>query len=380
MYIDMKKIKKLSENGFAPIIVSIIIVIVLSLLTIGFVTLANNNTKSALNRQLSNDAYYAAETGVNDAVAAITHGYTSNKTACGLDGVDKSVNGYTYLENNLVGGPQDYYSCLLINPTPATLQYSSVTPNQPTVALLSTVNSSGNAEVPTDIVFSWQPSAQVETAPYQFAPSSYFPNCNYLGVSGACLPPATNWQIGNEPITGILRVALTPIANGSMPTDTSTTYTAFLYPLNGSGTINFAPAYSPSTVGANSGLEVSGNCSATYTGLNRGPEDCSVEIPLGGYSAYIMSVRSLYTNSQVTVEALKNNSNLFFRNAQILIDSTGSDHGIQRRIQVRVSSLNYNGFPAFDIASSNSICKDLQVYPNNASTGNPGNALTSCGL
>ncbi|MGH7234477.1 MAG: PilX N-terminal domain-containing pilus assembly protein, partial [Candidatus Saccharimonadales bacterium] len=76
----MIKTKKLGEEGFAPIIVSIIIVIVLSLLTVGFVTLANNSAQNALNRQLSNNAYYAADSGVNDAIAAITHGYLKAKT------------------------------------------------------------------------------------------------------------------------------------------------------------------------------------------------------------------------------------------------------------------------------------------------------------
>lgn len=373
----MFKIKNLDENGFAPIIVSIIIVTVLSLLTIGFVTLANNNTKNALNLQLSNDAYYAAESGVNDAIAAITHGFTSPKTTC------PPIPGNQYLDNSQVNGPQDFYSCLLIDPTPASLQYSSVVSTQPTIALLSTIDSSGNPVAPADFIFSWEPSAQVETPPYSFAPSSFFPTCHSGALAnnnGACLPMISDWIQRGKPITGILRIALTPIGNGNnVPTDTSTTYTAFLYPLKGNGSINTAPAYSPSTVGASSGLEVSGNCS----NVSSQPDVCTVEVPLGGLtkSGFIMSMSSLYTSSQVTVEAINNNGNqLLFRNAQTLIDSTGNDHGTQRRIQVRVSTLNYNGFSAYDIASSNSICADLSAYPPNLSTGNPGGAFSSCGL
>ncbi|MGH7233820.1 MAG: hypothetical protein ACREF7_00010, partial [Candidatus Saccharimonadales bacterium] len=285
-----------------------------------------------------------------------------------------------YLSNNLVNGSQDYYSCLLIDPTPATLQYSSIVSNQPTVALVSTVDSNGNPVVPTDFVFSWEPSLQVETSPYVFAPASYFPNCNLgVNISGACLPPAVSWLNSGKPITGILRVALTPLANGAaLPTNTQTTYTAFLYPQSGSGTLSYATAYSPSTIGPNSGLSVSGNCSTATLQ----PDDCSVDIPLGGLNdnGFIMALRSLYTDSQVTVEAFRNGTALLFRNAQIMIDSTGDDHGVQRRVQVRVSSLNYNGFPAYDISTSTSVSKILQAYPTNAETGNPGNARSVCGL
>ena len=72
-----------NDNGFAPLIITIIVVIILSLLTVGFVSLIRNNQKNALNQQLNNDAYYAAETGVNDAIKAIDSGYTSSKCIWG---------------------------------------------------------------------------------------------------------------------------------------------------------------------------------------------------------------------------------------------------------------------------------------------------------
>lgn len=373
--------RRLGEDGFAPIIVSIIIVVVLSLLTLGFVTLANNNAQNALNRQLSNDAYYAADSGINDAVQAITHGYLVAKDKCGTNGIDTSEQGYQYLENNQVNGSQVYYSCLLINPTPATLQYSSVGTNQPTVAIISTVNSNGTPVNPTNFEFSWEPASQVESSPYAFAPPiSYFPQCN-LGpnIYGACLPTATAWQNIGKPITGILRLALTPLQNGGpLPSNTTQTYTAFLYPQKGNGGVNYAAPYSGTTIGPSSGLSVSGNCNNASTQ----PDTCNVNVPVGGSNAngFIMSLLSMYTDSRVTIQAFSNGASLLFRNAQVMIDSTGNDHGVQRRIQVRISSINDNGFPAYDIASSNTICKDLQAYPANAATGNAGDALSICGL
>lgn len=402
----MNKSKKLGEDGFAPIIVAIIIVIVLSLLTLGFVTLANNSAKNALNTQLSNDAYYAADSGVNDAIQAISNGYQQSKTTCG------PISGNRYLHNNKVNGPQDTYSCLLINPTPANLQYSTVSQSQPTVVLLSTIDNSGGVPHPinpTDIVFSWEPSVPIENSPFLFAPSSYFSKCTVVpNINGPCLYPSAKWQ-GNKPFTGILRVAITPLNDGGqLPTDTSTTYTAFLYPQNGNNnlsltcalptpSINCAPSYSNSTIGPNSGLSVSGNCSNSSTVLPFPPPatitlpySCNVDIPVGSSSTngYILSMTSLYTHSRVVIEAYNGSTPLLFNNGQTMIDSTGDDHGVQRRIQVRIPSINSNGFPAYDIASSNSLCKDLQAYPPNLaiqSYNDPnvpglGGATSSCGL
>ncbi len=376
----MSKHNKLGEDGFAPIIVSIIIVIVLSLLTLSFVALANNSAKNALNRQLSNNAYYAADSGINDAIAAIGSGFHSAKTSC------NPILSVPDLSNNQVNGPQDIYSCLLIDPTPSSLQYTTVTETQPTVALISTINPiTNNPEAPAYFIFSWEPSPQVESPPYVFAPTNYFPNCSAAsGIKGACLYPGSSWNISSRPITGILRTALTPIvSSGQLPTNTSTTYTAFLYPQLGNGalsSINTAPPYSPNTTGINGGVSVSGNCSSASTQ----PYECAVEIPISNAATngFILSMESLYTDSRVKIEAFDSlNNRLMFKNAQIMIDSTGNDHGVQRRIQVRISSINYTGFSAYDIASSSSFCKDLYAYPMNLATGNPGGAVSpNCGL
>ena len=377
----MSKHNKLGDDGFAPIIVSIIIVIVLSLLTLSFVALANNSAKNALNRQLSNNAYYAADSGINDAIAAISSGFHSAKTSCNPIPV-------TDLNNNQVNGPQDIYSCLLIDPTPSSLQYTTVSETQPTVALISTINpTTNNPEAPAYFIFSWEPSPQVESPPYVFTPVNYFPKCTAAGsINGACLYPGSTWSIASKPITGILRTALTPIASSwQLPTNTSTTYTAFLYPQSGDGqltpnSVNNAPPYSSNTIGINGGVSVSGNCSSA----SNQPYECAVKIPISNAatSGFILSMESLYTDSRVKIEAFDSLGNrLMFKNAQIMIDSTGNDHGVQRRIQVRISSINYTGFSAYDIASSNSFCKDLYAYPMNLATGNPGSAVSpSCGL
>ena len=117
-----KQIFKINNaSGFAPLIVSIVIVTILSLFTVGFVLLMKNNTSNALNDQLNNGAFYAAESGVNDAIKALNNGYDQVKSSCGPDSSNP------YLSNNKVeNNGQDYYSCLLINPTPLIVPGSAV--------------------------------------------------------------------------------------------------------------------------------------------------------------------------------------------------------------------------------------------------------------
>ena len=366
------------NNGFAPLVVTIIIVIILSLLTVGFVSLMRNNQKNTLNRQLNNDAYYAAETGVNDAIQAIGHGFNSSKTSC------QPIQSNTYLKNQYINGSNnDYYSCLLINPTPASLQYSSIGLNQPTVAVLSAVNGSNQ---PTNIAYikiSWQPSSQVASGSYQFAPAGWLSTCS--SASGPCLPAQTSWVVGSQPITGILRTALTPLYTGSLPTDTSTTYTTFLYPAQGNGVTSIAPDYSPSTTGANAGVVVGGQCLVSTSNTTQ-PDACNVEINVSSAatSAFLISLRSIYNRTQATIQIFDSSNNpLSIRGAQTLIDSTGYSHGVLRRIQVRVPGLNDTGFPAFDLEATNKLCKDIQTYPQNQSTGNAGQTIAidpSCSL
>jgi hypothetical protein len=56
------------EGGFVSIIVCMIIMTILSLITIGFAQIMAREQRQALDRQLSSQAFYAAESGVNDAL------------------------------------------------------------------------------------------------------------------------------------------------------------------------------------------------------------------------------------------------------------------------------------------------------------------------
>lgn len=390
-----KKTKALyrNESGFAPLIITIVIVTILILLTLSFVELMRSNQYNGLNKQLNSDAYYAAESGINDAIEALHAGFDQPKTTCGPIAQSAAVPGSQYLDNNHVSGNQDLYSCLLINSSPDSLRYGSVGTNNPTVAIITGVGiHSGNVHKIGYLKVSWQPSSAMGSSPYNFATPPLYTSCG----NGPCLPKQNAWSETNaatgkvESITGILRLGLTAVKSptphsGTIPSDTKSTYTAFLYPAAGNGSDGLAPSYDSSsngTTGANSGEVVGGECANNNSSQ---PDACNVVLDVrhANTSTFILELRSIYAATTVTISAYAQypQNVLFIKNAQTLIDSTGDDHGVLKRIQVRIPTLDYVGMPSFDIESKQSICKNLEVYPTNQSTGNsPGNATSTCGL
>src|ERR1039458_10050844 len=81
MQARLTKIKD-DQSGFASIVIASVIILVLSLITVGFAQLMQREQRSALDRQLSSQAYYAAESGINDAVSAINSGFNVAKSTC----------------------------------------------------------------------------------------------------------------------------------------------------------------------------------------------------------------------------------------------------------------------------------------------------------
>src|SRR5665213_517516 len=61
------------ESGVVAIIVVMILVTILALIRVGFSKLMNREVRQALDRQLSVEAYYAAESGTNDAKSYLSN-------------------------------------------------------------------------------------------------------------------------------------------------------------------------------------------------------------------------------------------------------------------------------------------------------------------
>lgn len=352
-----------NQQGFAALVIAIVLVLVLSLTTTGFVEIQDNEQHSALDKQLSSQAFYAAESGINDAAKALNSGFDVRKTNCGpYASGTTSPAGVNYLTgassdsiNNANSTTDASYSCLLINPFPNTYEYSAVSTTTPIVTYITGVDPTNpdpsNAKLISQLVVSWgDPSGGVS-----FAPTS----------GSDSFSTESNWSY-----TGMLQIGLTPLTSGAIDRNDliNNTYTAFLYPNDSSNVstqLSQYPSYSSADgTGQTQGVIINGNCNK-----NNQPLTCNAVITNLGQANYLLTLRSIYQPTRVTIDAYDYSGlQLSMANGQTLVDSTGEAQGVLRRIQVRIPTHN-SYYPVPDsLETMGSICKELQLTPNTGSS------------
>ena len=201
-----------NESGLASIVIAVLIIIILSTLVLGFLQIIRREGRKSLDRQLSSQAFYAAESGVNDAAKAISQqNYTGNKITCApltsgppaITGPDSNVLSNT---NNVK------YTCLLIDQKPGSLAYKGIKTDRSTSFPI--VSSDGQPI--TAITFKWRDTT-VPSAAYRLPTDNKF-------------TPKSSWNS-----VGILRVDIVPtgvLSHGSL---VSAGRTYYLYPNGASG-------------------------------------------------------------------------------------------------------------------------------------------------
>ena len=72
---------RFNQDGLASIFISMIIMVIVSLILIGFVQYSNSEQKQSLDRQLQDEAFYSAESGINQVVQALNNGASYSNTS-----------------------------------------------------------------------------------------------------------------------------------------------------------------------------------------------------------------------------------------------------------------------------------------------------------
>jgi hypothetical protein len=331
-----------NEHGMAAILITLVLMLTISLIVVAFARISRREQRQSLDRQLSTQAFYAAETGVNDAKTAIKNGYTGTKTTCDTDTALNMAAG-------LPSGPSDTpnvldsssgiaYTCLLVDPAPTSLVYGNLNPDAATIIPIST-----SAAIQS-LNFSWQAADGGSSSKSSGCPSST-----------ANFPDSTSWPVSNCD-AGVLRVDITPTGGtlnrvGLM----SGTLTVFLYPQR-NGITSTIPYVS--NTGDSAGAVVSAKCTKT------GPNICNVSVSGLGGTNYYVRILSIYKSNTLTITAQGASSTLQLNGAQTAIDSTGKANDILRRISVRLNlASSGKGIPIGAVQSGNSICKRFAVGP-----------------
>jgi Tfp pilus assembly protein PilX len=352
---------KTNQSGVASILVTIIMMIIISLVVLGFGQLSNREQSEALDRQLSVQAYYAAESGVNDAISAVNTFIANpenvgqpvppNLTSC-------NPSSPTYISapgTTLDSGAQLSYTCLLVDPTPSSLQYAKISQSQSQVIYADPTSGSFS-----QLLFSW---GDVQNS----IPSNPVYSCYTSGTNpSTSLPPAqsagdsdTSWNAACG--AGVLRIDIVP-ANGL---NQDTVY--FLHPWCGltgaSCTADFATS---EPFGTASGSVIPVNCSKSNTDQTM-PNGCNfllTDLPNG---AYYLRVLPVYLDQALSISSPASGSIGVpygtFSDGQITIDSTGKANSVLRRIKVYVPLEESGVYPDYAIQSTTSICKEFDYSP-----------------
>jgi Tfp pilus assembly protein PilV len=329
--------KKLSkdQSGLVSFIVVIIIMFVLSLIVLAFARLVRREQTQTLDRQLNSQAFYAAESGVNDALNALASaspptGYNNN--CSGPNSFIQTAG----LNNDLGNGVS--YSCLLVDNSPSQLDFDNVDTATSTV---TPIRAPGNTPI-TSVEISWD-AAGGPTGTTSLAP------CQAQGLFPQTWPP-------NCPI-GILRIELLPF---SAPTSRNTLITsrgiAFLQP----GNSGSAPTMTLGSIaGDNQGRPYRVNCAGT-TPQRR----CVVTITGTDLTGYLR-IRSVYSSNAVTIRARTAAGATDLIGAQAEIDVTGRVSGVLKRIKVNapIPVSTDNPLPEFALQSTKTQCKRFTWRP-----------------
>lgn len=416
-----------NQEGIVSIMVVSVLIVLLSLVTIGFARLMNRETRQALDRQLGLQSYYAAESGINDAIR-----YLDGLKASGqpITAIDKCSGDNGKLNQRLSSEPTTtsanaQYSCVLIDPEPSSLLY--------TIKAGQSKIFSFDQERLSSLLVSWQNSNETKTNNYR--PTN---NTDFLTTSA--------W--GGK--TGALRISIYPIMmklgvkpfvdpvsnpNGLGPEDwvddrgltAKYSRTFFFYPDRASNPNNLLV---PVDYFENNGAIISGQCHDSYNTIQQAefpgppnspiyncnsilnclpdahtggigsssldrtpppydpPFGCAPHGPIfppgGRYNAeyraehYVVKITSLYADTDVQIYSAQSDAlvPVSLRGAQAIVDSTGKGNDVLRRISARIA-LSPNGsgvigtdlgVPEYGLRSAETICKRIRQLTTNTLT------------
>jgi len=340
------------QAGFAAILLTMIIMLVISLIVIGFAQIARREQRQSLDRQLSTQAFYAAESGVNDAVSYVRYYFatigSTAKTSCDPAPAGTLYNTVNAGAPTLTAADQDLgnnasYTCLLIDPTPTDLGQSNLSTDPWIVPI------QGASGFIKSLTITWTP--QPPTAPalpsIGGCPSGPVPS----------LPQPANWTNCDF---GLGRVDIAPIGgNFSRDELNKDTMTAFFVPdSSGANTYNYA------TNGTNTKSLDPVKCTSGVScivSIDNMPNSSAI------YGQYYLRMSAMYrTMPNVTITATDyGGGTVQFVGAQIVVDSTGKAQDVLRRIRVHVPVLKASPdvTPPFALQSKSSICKQFFITP-----------------
>jgi hypothetical protein len=346
-----------SQSGIASLLVTMVLMIVISLIVLGFAQVSRREQQNTLDRQLSSQAFYAAESGVNDAEAAISTALKAGttvppKTDCTKPSLPGDI--YSTLDYNVNASQGVKYTCLLVSTQVSDL-HKTLGVDQEWVTPVYPVATDGTPKAVTNLKFTWPPDTAGQTSLAQ---------CPTNTSGFITNPTLANW---GTCAYGAVRIDLVPVPNNgstiSRASLTSSDMVVFAYPSGGGGTFTYGAGTS-----GGSTHQAFAKCNGSGTStcvLNIG----GLTAPAG--STYYARVHMLYkgtsSNGVLKINATDvagtDDTSTLFSGAQAQIDSTGKAQDVLRRIRVTVNLTSNPQYSPYGLETRDSICKRYTIAP-----------------
>jgi len=326
----METQRRTGERGMASIVITMVTMVVITLIVLGFAALSRREQRQTLDQQLSTQAFYAAETGVEDARAVIKAAIKNGQPIVAKTQCTTNDSGNTYPVDSamVIDGPnQVSYTCLKVDPSPTSLQYNSVSGSNLVLPITA-------SQTITSLEITWTPSMAPTGTP------AVCPNSATNSFS-----PQSKWNCGY----GLLRADIVP-TNGALTRAglAGSTLSAFFVPTKSGSPGQLAytgNTNKPNLLAADCDTASYGSCKATITNFS-------------GQTAVSLRLNSMYQPSNIKIVAYHNATPMGITGVQAVVDSTGKAVDVLRRIQVRLPVIATGGLlPSSALQSNGSICK-----------------------
>lgn len=355
----MRKIypKNTNQDGIVSITVTVIFIMVISLTVLGFSQVTRRNSQEALDKQLSSQAFYAAEVGVNDVRTKIaslveSNGEVPEQTECKDEGKYTKNGGIVDEENGVS------YSCIIVKTDLDNLHYSEIGGS----SIVASLNTSTGGAIGAPVL-SWRAPTNDNNRKVSDCPK---PN-SFANNPWTKFESANQWS--SKCPFGVMRIDVTPINTDVMrniDTALNRTMSFFAYPASGdpsNPSAIRAVGYEKSPGVVNQGIVVPATCN---------DQECKLKLEGLNFATASMRVRSVYVGAgSFTIHAPEADpamvgegaSSAYTFDSQVEIDVTGKAQDVLRRISVRVSKTGGGtrtdsaGFSDYALHTEESICK-----------------------
>ncbi len=352
----------MNQSGAVALISVVVFATIITVVITAYLRSAVSQQKESVNYDLNNRAYYAAESGVQDAVRAIKNTPAS--------AVDKDT--CTPLAGGgLVGTSANFnlsYTCQIVDVDPAELT-GTVSPNSQSVMIKldpAVAPPAGQYK----IVVRWSPKSNTDVL---------YPR----GTDEPLFPPNNQWfQGGNpaKPVHALLRVAVITHPAGSFSRTSINQRVAFLNPTNeAAGLDNSSTGYggwvlldtTDDMLTQQKGLFNNATCydsNDPAIPATMGTYSCMRTIRLTNYNlanpTYIR-IGSAYRSTDFSV-TLTDNSGVVIpiKNSQVAVDVTGkAGENTYRRIKqtVKLDGYKIESGPDAALVAGEGICKQITL-------------------